>query len=134
MARLTATEWRKALLQVRDCLIQVDGREVFCYTPGKKGVPKECRTLVYPNGRLVLCMPNKLLYSYHLSEYGADFKTPVAKIIETKKPGVIGLYNGSGQQIEVLYGGGARVCGHRERIPLLPGMVLKPKGTVITVE
>lgn len=134
MSRLTATEWRKVLLQVRDCLIQVDGREVFCYTPGKNGIPKECRTLVYPNGRLVLCMPNKLLYDYHLSEYGADFKTPIAKIIATKKPGVIGLYNGSGKQFEIVYNNTIKICGHKDRIPLLPGMVLKPGGTIITVK
>lgn len=134
MSRLTATEWRKTLLQVRDFLIQVDGRETFCYTPGQKGVPKECRTLLYPSGRMVLCMPNKLLYGYHLSEYGADFKTPVAKVIETKKPGVIGLYNGSGRPIEAVCGGTARTCGHKERIPLLPGMELRTGDTTIKVE
>lgn len=134
MSRLTATEWRKVLLQVRDCLIQVNGREVFCCTPAGKNIPKECRTLVYPDGRLVFCMPNKLLYKYHLSEYGTDFKTPVAKIIKTKKPEVIGIYNGSGQPIEVVYNGVAKICEHKDRIPLLPGMALKLGETAITVE
>lgn len=134
MARLTATEWRKVLLQVRDFLVQVGGREQFCYTPGQSALPAGCRKLVYAGGKTVLCMPNKLLYSYHLSEYGADFKTPVAKIIETKKPGVIGLYNGSGQPIEVEYGGAKRLCGHKERIPLLASMSLRTKDTRITVE
>lgn len=134
MARLTATEWRKVLLQVRDFLVQVDGREQFCYTPGRSALPKGCRKLVYAGGRTVLCMPNKLLYGCHLSDYGADFKTPVAKIIETKKPGVIGLYNGSGQPIEVEYGGTVRVCGHKDRVPMLAGMTLRTKDTRITVE
>ena len=134
MSRLTATEWRKVLLQVRDFLVQVNGREQFFYTPVQTALPRECRKLVYAGGKQVLCMPNKLLYGYHLSEYGADFKTPVAKIIETKKPGVIGLYNGSGQTIEAEYGGNRRACGHKDRIPLLPGMTLRTKDTSIRVE
>lgn len=134
MARLTATEWRKTLLQARDCLIQVDGREMFCHTPAGRPLPDACRTLVYPSGRLVLCMPNKLLYSYHLNEYDADFKTPVGKIIDTVKPGVIGLYNGSQKPISAEYGGQARPCPPGGRTILLPGMKLRIGALTITVE
>lgn len=134
MARLTATEWRKILLQVRDCLVQVNGREEFYYTTTPKRLPAECRILRYENGRKVLCMPNKVLYAYHLNEYGTDFKTPVAKIIPTKRPDIIGMYNGIGKTIEAYLNGSQRFCNHGDRIPLLPGMTIKFGTTIITVE
>ena len=133
MARLTATEWRKVLLQTRDCLVQVDGREEFFYTPAAKPLPEACRTLTYRSGRVALCMPDKLLYGYHLNEFSADFKTPVAKIIRTKKPEVIGLYNASGMTLEAAWQGEKWLCAPQGRTPLFPGMTLKTDNTVITV-
>ena len=123
--RLTATEWRKVLLDVRDHLIQVKGREEFFGVRNKKILPSDCRILCYPQGKEVLCMPGKILYKYHLDEYGSDFKTPVAKVIETPKPGVIGLYNDTGKPIIVHQNGESRSCENKHRMPLYAGMTLE---------
>jgi hypothetical protein len=122
--RLTATEWRKVLLEVRDSLILVNGCEQFYRIRKPKPLPKECRTLVYPHGQKVLCMPGKLLYKYHLDEYGTDFEQPVAKIIPTKKEGFIGLYNATKAPIHFFGGGKHAVCADQGRMPLIPGMTL----------
>ena len=122
--RLTATEWRKVLLDVRDHLVLVDGKEEFFGVRKPKPLPKECRVLDYPGDREVLLMPDKILYQYHLEEYGTDFKKPVGKIIKTNKPGVIGLYNASGLPIHFYYGGKEGDCPDQRRMPLLPGMEL----------
>lgn len=132
--RLTATEWRKVLLDVRDHLVLVDGREEFFDVRNKKPLPKECRVLTYSQGREVLCMPGKILYRYHLDEYGTDFKTPVAKIIPTNKPGAIGLYNATGGDIHFLHQGRQGVCQNQGRIPLLEGMKLKVGNTLIKIK
>lgn len=122
--RLTATEWRKVLLDVRDHLIQVNGREQFYGVRQRKELPTDCRRLVYPQGKEVLCMPGKIIYQYHIDEYGADFKTPVGKIIPTNKPGYIGLYNATGKEIEFSKDGKTGVCRHEGRMPLLAGMTI----------
>ena len=132
--RLNATEWRKVLLEVRDHLIIVNGQEQFYELIRPKSLPAECRTLVYPHGRRVLCMPGKILYQYHLDEYGADFKHPVAKIIETNKPGIIGLYNATGGPIRCYSDGRMKVCENQGRMPLLRGMGLEFGNTKIKVE
>lgn len=74
--RLSSVQWRKVLLQARDCLVQTDGRESFFYTPQERPLPKEARLLAYPHGRQVLCMPGKILYRCYLEEFGADYATP----------------------------------------------------------
>ena len=134
MERLTATEWRKILLEVRDSLVLVDGQEQFYRIRKEKPLPEECRTLVYPRGNRVLCMPEKILYRYHLDEYGTDFIHPAAKIIPTIKPGVIGLYNDSGETIEFTLGDKVGLCRNRERMPLLPGMEMKLGKAKVRVE
>ena len=132
--RLTATEWRKVLLEVRDSLILVDGQEQFYGVRKPKPIPDECRTLVYPHGRRVLCMPDKILYRYHLDEYGTNFKDPVAKIIPTNKPGIIGLYNATGEPIRFSGGGKEGICPDQGRMPLLRGMELEFKNLKVEVE
>ena len=132
--RLTATEWRKVLLEVRDSLVLVNGQEQFFGTRKPKPLPAECRTLVYPHGRRVLCMPGKILYRYHLDEYGNDFKHPVAKIIPTNKRGILGLYNGTGMPIPFSIDGKTGVCPDQGKIPLLKGMELQFGNTKIKVE
>lgn len=118
--RLSANEWRKVLLQVRDCLVQVNGTEMFCYTPLSKELPEACRKLTYPNGHVVLCMPNKILYAYHAKEYCADYKTGVGKIVATKNPQVLGLYNGTGMDITMVWHGQSKTCPDRSYMPLIP--------------
>lgn len=120
--RLTATEWRKILLDVRDHLVLVNGREQFYGVRQEKPFPAECRIFDYPGDREVLLMPDKILYQYHLEEYGTDFKKPVGKIIRTNKPGVIGLYNASGAPIHFSYRGREGDCPDQGRMPILPGM------------
>ena len=132
--RLTATEWRKVLLEVRDSLVLVDGQEQFFGLRKAKPLPPSCRTLVYPHGRRVLCMPGKILYRYHLDEYGTDFKTPVAKIIPTNRSDVIGLYNSTEADIPFYAEGKTGLCRQQSRMPLLPGMELKFGHTTIRVE
>lgn len=133
-ARLTSTEWRKVLLQVRDSLVHVNGTEQFFFTPQQNKVPEAARILVYPHGQRVLCMPDKLLYSYHMDEYSKDFKTPVGKIIATRQEDVIGLYNATGGSIKVTYQGKSMVCQDKERIPLFPGMTLEMGKMTVSVQ
>ena len=123
--RLNATEWRRVLLQVRDRLVPVNGTEQFYNVRLPKPLPAACRTLVYPHGRRVLCMPGKILYRYHLDEYGSDYRTPAAKIIPTNKEGVIGLFNSTGLPIPFCYENKKGVCPDGGRMPLLKGMVLQ---------
>ena len=123
-ARLSSVQWRKVLLQARDCLVQTDGRESFFYTPQERPLPKEARLLVYPHGRQVLCMPGKILYRCHLEAFGADYATPVGKIVASPKPGVLALYNASGGELQVAYQGKTRVCRHGEYMPLIPGSTI----------
>lgn len=132
--RLSATEWRKTLLQARDQLIQIDGREHFCRTPDRKNLPSACRVLCYADGRRVLCMPNKILYQCHFGQYNADYATPVAKIIETNRPNVIGLYSAMEQTIRVTWQGKESECSKGSRIPLLADMTLKVDDLTIRVE
>ena len=132
--RLTAREWQRVLLGVRDNLILVNGKEQFYGLRTPKSLPEECRTLVYPHGRRVLCMPDKILYRYHLDEYGTDFKHPAAKIITTNKPCILGLYNASGAPIHFYSGGREGLCQNQGRMPLLKGMELEFGNTKIKVE
>ena len=69
-------------------------------------------------------MPGKILYQYHTDEYGADFKTPVGKIIPTNKPGFIGLYNATGKAIKFSKDGKTGICQNEGRMPLLAGMTI----------
>ena len=96
-------------------------------------LPDACRTLTYRGGRVALCMPDKLLYGYHFNEFSTDFKTPVGKIIRTKKPEVIGLYNASDMALEAAWQGEKWICAPQGRTPLFPGMTLKAGNTIITV-
>ncbi len=132
--RLTATEWRTVLMNTRDNLILVNGIERFQNNALAQPLPQECRTLVYPNGRKVLCMPGKILYDYHLEEYGANFKTPVAKIMSTPKPGILGFFNGSGKPIPFAGAGRTGVCEDHKGIPLVPGMELDFGSVKVKVE
>lgn len=132
--RLTATEWRKVLLAVRDSLVLVNGREQFYNLRMPKPLPEECRTLIYPHERRVLCMPGKILYKYHLDEYGTDFKTPVGKVISSNKSGCIGLYNATGVPICFQCGGREGICPPEGRMPLLRGMELQLGKTKVKVE
>lgn len=132
--RLTATEWRRVLLDVRDHLVQVNGEEKFFDPRREKPLPPACRTMCYPLGRRVLCMPGKILYKYHLDEYGADYKEPVAKVIPTNQPGIIGLYNRTGQPIRYGLGGQEAVCPDQGRMPLLRGMVVSFGQATISIE
>lgn len=124
-SRLTCTEWRKVLLQIRDELVLVKGMEKFCHTPADNKLPAGARILRYSSDRHIVCMPGKILYACHMDEYSKNFSTPVAKIIETNKPGVIGLYNASGTAIPVLYEGKTMVCENNGKMPILAGMRLK---------
>ena len=54
-------------------------------------------------------------------------------IIESKKPGVIGLYNSSGSPIEFSYQGRTGVCPDKNPMPLLPGMILHAGNTSIEI-
>ena len=123
-ARLSSVQWRKVILQARDCLVQTDGRETLFYTLQERPLPKEARLLVYPHGRQVLCMPGKILYRCHLETFGADYTTPVGKIVASPKPGVLALYNASGGELQVAYQGKTRVCRHGEYMPLIPSSTI----------
>ncbi len=133
MSRLSATEWRKVLLQVRDLLVWVGDEERFFRTSQDPRIPKNCRILCYDDGRRVLCMPSKILYQYHFSPYSADFTTPVAKIIPTKQPEILGLYNAMQDPIIAHYGKQTFTCACQGRIPLLSGMTLTYKDFTIAV-
>ncbi len=132
--RLTATEWRRVLLQVRDSLVLVQGKEQFYGIRTEKKLPAECRTLVYSDGRRVLCMPNKILYRYHIDNYGTDYKTPIARIIPTKDPSLIGLHNASGETILVSKDGNKGEYDDNSNMPLLPGTKMKWGNVNISVE
>ena len=132
--RLTATEWRKVLLSVRDHLVMINGKERFYGRRIDCELPKECRILKYKRGDEVFCMPGKILYSYHFDEFSSDYKHPVGKIIETTKDGVIGLYNASGKDIHFLLQGHHGICADKGRIPLFKGMELRIGRTIINVE
>lgn len=120
-ARLSSAQWRKVLLQVRDCLVLTDGRESFYYTPQERPLPQTARVLVYPHGRQALLMPGKILYRYHLEEFGTDYTTPVGKIVDTPKLGVLAIYNASGHEMQLFYQGKSRVCQTGGYMPLIPG-------------
>ena len=132
-SRLTCTEWRKVLLQVRDDLVHVNGMEKFFYTPTGPKIPDIARTLVYPNGHKVLCMPEKILYAYHINVYSKDFTRPVAKVIKTNKADVIGLYNATGMTLKIAFEGKNMSCENNGRMPLLKGMKIDFGKTVVTV-
>lgn len=132
--RLTATDWRGVLTEVRDHLIDIDGKEQFFGCRKDKPLPADCRILHYPNGLDVLCMPGKQLYDYHFDMYSGNFHKPVGKIIPTNRPGFIGLLNDSGKTIHFTFEGKAGVCEHGHRIPLLKGMVLQINRTKILVK
>lgn len=119
--RLTATEWRKVLLDVRDHLVQINGREAFFGLRVKKNPPPECRTLTDRKDIKILCMPGKLLYAYHADEYSTDFKTPIGKIIPTSKQGYIGLYNATGEPVTYSLNGKTEICPDKGKMPLLKG-------------
>lgn len=132
--RLTATEWRSVLTNVRDQLIIFDGKEQFFGCRRSKPLPDDCRILRYPNGSEVLCMPGKILYDYHFDMYSGNFHKGVGKIIPTTKPGFIGLLNESGRDIHFSLDDKPGVCEHGHRIPLLKGMVLQINRTKILVK
>lgn len=132
--RLTATEWRKVLLEVRDSLLVVDGQESFYRVRVPKPLPSLARILVYPHGREVLLMPGKVLYKYHFDEYGSDYKTAVAKVILTNKPDAIGLLNESGEPISFSLEGKRAVCQDKGRMPLLKGMELEAGSIKLRVD
>jgi hypothetical protein len=132
-SRLTCTEWRKVLLQVRDYLVLDNGMEKFFYTPANNPVPPTSRTLVYPHGHKVLCMPDKILYACHLDEYSMDFSRPVGKIISSNKPGVIGLYNKTGLPVKFSINGKESICENGKVMPLFEGMVIEFGNTKVKV-
>ncbi len=123
-ARLTATQWQRVLLQVRDSLVLVNGVEQFFFTPQRRNPPAEARLLCMSDGHQVLVMPGKLLYACHGDDYCDDFSTPIAKVIATDNPRILGLYNASGKDWKVIQNGTARICPNKGRMPLLPGMVI----------
>lgn len=124
-ARFTSTQWRKVLLQVRDSLVLVNHQEQFFFTPQKQPIPSQARLLMCPGEQRVLVMPDKILYACHTDEYNRDFSTPIAKIIPTDKPGVIGLYNGMSTELKCLFNGKVMSCPPKGRMPLLPGMIIR---------
>ena len=121
--RLTATQWRKVLLQVLDLLV-FEGKEKFYFTPAQQPLPPLARQLIYPNGHRVLLMPGKLLYACHFDEFLRDYQTPKAKVTQLKE-GVLCLYNASGASIQGAYKGSQRSFAEKQYIPLLPGMTLQ---------
>jgi len=132
--RLTATEWRSVLTQVRDQLIIIDGKEQFFGCRKPKPLPDDCRILRYPNGANVLCTPGKILYDYHFDMYSGNFHKYAGKIIPTNRPGYIGLLNESGKTIHFTLENKPGVCEHGHRIPLLKGMELEINRTKILVK
>ena len=132
--RLTATEWRRVLLQTRDSLLVVDGRENFYNTRRPMPLPRECRKLARPRGHEVLLMPGKVLCRCHLDEYSADYSTPMAKVIPTAKPGIIGLLNATGSPLRFRFEGKTGACPNGKPIPLFPGMVLELKNMKLTIK
>ena len=132
--RLTATEWRKVLLNVRDhIIINKDGFEQFCGKRFDDNIPEECRIFNYRNKKKVYCMPGKILYDYHFNERSRDFKKPIGKIITTSKPGVIGLYNAYGKDIIIDFKGKKGICPDKGKIPLFKGMTLEVNNSKINI-
>ncbi len=123
-ARLTATEWRKVLVQVRDCLVFYDGKERFYYTAVRPALPPNARMLVYSSTRKTLCMPDKVLYPYHFDQWSADYLTPVGKVVPAPN-GMLVLAYRNPAPITCINQGQSRVFNPGEVIPLLPGMVMK---------
>lgn len=132
--RLTATEWRKVLLQVRDSLVMVQGREQFYFTPYAKKLPENARVLVYPNGHKVLCMPDKLLYAYHFDQYNKDFHTPMARVLDAGRNDALILFNGSGKTIFAQRNGVVKTCKDRGAIPLMKGVQFRIGQMTVEVE
>ena len=69
-------------------------------------------------------LPGKILYRCHLETFGADYTTPVGKIVASPKPRVLALYNASGGELQVAYQGKTRMCHHGEYMPLIPGSTI----------
>ena len=59
-----------------------------------------------------------------LETFGADYTTPVGKIVASPKPRVLALYNASGGELQVAYQGKTRMCHHGEYMPLIPGSTI----------
>lgn len=133
-ARLTSTQWRRVLLQVRDSLVLVNGKEQFFFTPQQRSLPKAARLLMCPGGQRVLVMPGKILYACHADGYSRDFATPIAKVIETNKPDIIGLYNGMNVALNVEYQGQVMECPPKGRMPLFEGMTIRIGSNEIQVK
>lgn len=133
-ARLNATDWRKLLLNVRDHLVQWDGKETFYGRRRQTELPELCRILQYSNKQEVLCVPGKILYAYHLDPYSRDYQTVVGRIIPTKRDGLIGLHNLSGQNLSYTWQDKVGECLPDGKIPLVPGMVIKNKSISIIVK
>lgn len=132
--RLTSTQWRRVLLKVRDSLVLVNGQEQFFFTPQQRKLPLEAKLLVCPGKQQVLAMPGKILYACHADAYSRDFTTPIAKIIETNKPGMIGLYNGMKESLKVTYQDKQMECPSKGRMPLFPGMTIRVGANEIQVK
>lgn len=131
--RLTATEWRKILLSVRDHLVLVNGYEAFFGKRYDKELPEGLRILKYKHGKEVYCMPDKILYSYHFNEFSNDFKTPVGKIIPTARKDVLGLYNASPHTIRFSMEGKEGSCPPKGKMPIMKGMEVSIDRTQFTV-
>ena len=69
-------------------------------------------------------LPGKILYRCHLETFGADYTTPVGKIVASPKSDVLALYNASGGELQVAYQGKTRVCRHGEYMPLIPSSTI----------
>lgn len=132
--RLTATEWRKVLLRVRDRIVISDGLEQFYGCRTAKPLPENCITLCYSNGAEVLCYPGKYLYVCHMNPNSKDFRTPIAKIVLTAYKGIMGIQNDSGQDFYMTYQGRRGVLQSGREFPLFPGMVIQLGKTTITVK
>lgn len=126
-ARPTDTHWMEVLLSVRDSLVLVNGKEQFFDIPVPKPLPDNCRTLVNQKyRRRVRLMPNKILYGYHATSFGVDFKTPVAKVVAAPgNPKILGLVNGMNAPIRFTTPKGQTAeCAPGKTIALVPGMKL----------
>ena len=131
--RLTATDWRDVLTQVRDHLLVVDGREEFFGCRRSKPLPDDCRVLHYTGKLEVLCTPGKILYDYHFDRYSGYFDKAAGKIIPTNRPGFIGILNESDKTIRYKLDDKTGVCAPGQRMPLLKGMELEINRTKIQV-
>jgi len=132
--RLTATDWRDVLTEVRDHLLIVEGREQFFGCRRPKPLPDDCRILRYVDGAEALCIPGKILYDYHFDLYSGNFERAAGRIIPTNRPGFIGLLNESDKTIRFSLDGKTGTCGPGQRMPLLKGMTLQINRTKIQVK